>query len=101
MNGIDWTAFALGTLAGVVAGALYFAGLAFGLRLALRGSRPMVVLALSALLRIAALLMVGWLTARVGGIVAVAGFALAFLATRLVAVALAKPAAPRRDKPCN
>lgn len=101
MNGIDWSAFGWGTLAGGMAGALFFAGLAFGLRLALRRSRPMPVLALSALLRIAALLAVGWLVALTGGAAALAGYSLAFLATRFAAIALAKPAAPRRDKKCS
>ncbi len=101
MNGIDWAAFGWGTLAGVVAGTLFFAGLAFGLRLALRRARPTPVLALSALLRIAALLAVGWLVALDGGAAALAGYAAAFLATRFVAIALARPAPPRRDKTCN
>lgn len=101
MNAIDWAALGWGTLTGVVAGTLFFAGLAFGLRLALRGSRPLPVLALSALLRIAALLAVGWLVALAGGTAAVAGYALAFLATRFMAVALARPAAQRRDKKWN
>lgn len=59
------------------------------------------MLALSALLRIAALLAVGWLVVLAGGVAAAAGYALAFLATRFVAVALVKPVAPRRDKKCN
>lgn len=101
MTGIDWGAFGLGTLAGVVAGTLYFAGLAFGLRLALRRSGPMPVLALSALLRIAALLAAGWLVALAGGAAALAGYAAAFLATRFAAIALARPAAPRSDRKWN
>ena len=36
IEAIDWTAFALGMLAGPGAGALYFAGLAWGMRRALR-----------------------------------------------------------------
>ncbi|KIQ96272.1 ATP synthase subunit I [Lysobacter sp. A03] len=101
MNGIDWGAFGLGTVAGAIAGTIFFAGLAFGLRLALRGSRPMPVLALSALLRITALLAAGWLVARAGGAAALAGYALGFLATRFAAVALARPTAPQRDRKCN
>ena len=101
MNAIDWSAFGLGTLAGVLAGTLYFAGLAYGLRLALRRSAPTPLLALSALLRIAALLALGWLVARFGGVAAVAGYGAAFLATRFAAIALAKPAAPRGDKKWN
>ncbi|MCK9540042.1 ATP synthase subunit I [Dokdonella sp.] len=101
MNAIAWSAFGLGALAGLVAGGLFFAGLAFGLRLALGRPRPMPVLALSALLRIAALLAVGWLVSLAGGAAALAGYALAFLATRLAAVALARPAPPRRDTKCS
>lgn len=94
MSGIDWTAFVLGALAGVLTGALFFAGLALGLRLAMRRTRPLMILALSSLLRISTLLGVGWLVARMGGAAALAGFGLAFLATRFSAIALARPVTP-------
>lgn len=97
MSGIDWTAFAMGALTGVVAGGLFFAGLAFGMRLALRRAQPLPVLALSALLRISLLLAVGWLVARLGGTAALVGFALAFLAARFSAVALARPSLPGKE----
>ncbi|MGA7297507.1 MAG: ATP synthase subunit I [Rhodanobacteraceae bacterium] len=101
MSGIHWSAFGWGALAGAVAGALFFAGLAFSVWLALRRRKPLPVLALSALLRIAGLLAVGWLVVKAGGLTALAGYALAFLAARLMAVVLARPAAQRRDTPWN
>ncbi|WP_165802940.1 N-ATPase subunit AtpR [Pelagivirga sediminicola] len=89
MLAIDWTAFALGTLAGSAAGAFYFAGLAWGVRLALGHARPMAVLLPSAALRIALLLIAGWWTAQLGA-VALAACALAFLGLRVVFVAAAR-----------
>ncbi len=94
IEAIDWTAFALGMLAGTGAGALYFAGLAWGMRLALRGPRPMAVLLPSAAIRIALLLAAGWGTAQLGA-AAVAGFALAFLALRFFLIAAIRPTGER------
>ena len=89
---IDWGSIGLGAAAGAVAGALFFAGLAFGLRLALRSARPAPVLLASGALRIAALLGLGWLVSQAGPM-ALAAFALAFLGTRFVAIAIARPPA--------
>lgn len=97
MSGIDWTAFAMGALAGITTGALFFAGLALGLRLAMRRARPMVILAVSSLLRISTLLTVGWLVAKTGGTAALIGFGLAFFAARFSAIALAQPAATKES----
>ncbi|WP_324754212.1 ATP synthase subunit I [Roseovarius sp. Pro17] len=90
MSGIDWIAVGLGILAGTAAGAAYFAGLAWGVQLALRSARPAAVLVPSAALRIALLLAAGWWTAFLGTS-ALVGFALAFLALRLVLVATVRP----------
>ncbi len=87
---IDWTAFALGMLIGSTVGAAYFAGLAWGVRLALRGARPMAVLLPSAAIRIALLLAAGWGAAQLG-VAALIGFALAFLALRFFLVAAVRP----------
>ena len=93
MSGIDWMAFVLGALAGLLTGALFFAGLALGLQLAMGHARPLVIIAISSLLRISVLLAVGWLAAQMGGAAALVGFGLAFLATRFSAIALARPTA--------
>ncbi len=87
---IDWTAFALGLLAGTVAGAIYFAGLAWGVRRALSGGRSVAILLPSAAIRIALLLGAGWWTASLGA-PALVGFALAFLVLRALVVAAARP----------
>lgn len=83
MPEIDWIMFVLGLLGGVVAAALFFGGLALGVRLALRRARPMAVLLPSAAIRIALLLVVGWWVAGQGG-AAFAGFVIAFLVARFV-----------------
>lgn len=90
MIAIDWSLFALGGLAGLAMGALYFAGLAWGIRIALGAGRAVPVLLAGATLRIAALLAGGWWIAGLGA-EALAGYALAFVALRTILVALARP----------
>jgi hypothetical protein len=74
----------LGVGIGIVASALFFLGLAFGMRLALRSASPIKLLSLSAALRIAGLLGIGWAVAQYGGAWAALGFGAAFFAMRLV-----------------
>ena len=91
---IDWNFVVLGLVLGTIAGALFFAGLGLGLRLALRSGQPVRVLMLSATLRIAALLGVGWLVVSQGGPWAFAGFALSFLVVRTIATMVARADMP-------
>ncbi|WP_415182486.1 ATP synthase subunit AtpR [Phaeovulum sp.] len=93
MTGIDWGSLGLGALAGGVGAALFFAGLALGMRLALRSARPTPILLLSGALRIGALLAFGALVANIGGATALAGFALAFVLVRFAVIAVARPSA--------
>lgn len=87
MTVIDWTLMGFGALAGAIASALFFAGLAWGMRLALRTGRPTPVLLVSAAIRIALLLGAGTLVAA-QGTWALAGFALAFLGMRFAILAI-------------
>ena len=87
---IEWLMLGFGALAGAVSGAVFFAGLAWGMRLALRAGRPTTVLLLSGVLRIGALLGVGWLVASVLGASGFIGFALAFLLVRTGILAIAR-----------
>ncbi len=97
MISIDWPLFALGLIGGALAGALFFGGLAWGMRLALRTERPMAVLLPSAAIRIALLLAAGmWVAGQ--GAVALAGFAIAFLVLRLVMLTVLR-AGPSKTKP--
>jgi hypothetical protein len=89
MIDIDWSILGLGTLAGAMAGVLFFAGLALGMHLALRSAIPTPVLLLSSGLRIAALLSICWLVAQ-SGLVALTGFVLAFVAVRFAAITIAR-----------
>ncbi|TBW55486.1 ATP synthase subunit AtpR [Marinobacter halodurans] len=101
---MDWTSFGVGLAVGVVASVLYFAGLAWSVRAVLRSSRPAPLLLASAALRIALLLAVGFMaTDGLHDPGALAGFGLAFLVTRLVAVRLARPPATSggEDVPCS
>lgn len=99
MIAIDWAAIALGLSIGAAASAAFFVGLKFGMRLALRTERPVNILVLSAVLRIAALLGIGWAVAATAGAFALAGFALAFFVVRTVATTIARAGAPARAAP--
>jgi len=94
MIAIDWTALVLGGASGIIMGAFYFIGLALGMRLALRSVSPVKLLTLSATLRIAALLGVGWVVIGQGGPWAALGYAIAFLAVRIIATTIARAGAP-------
>lgn len=93
---IDWSAVTLGLGIGAVASLLFFAGLSWGMRTALRMDNPVPALALSAALRIGALLAVGWGVAALSGPFALFGFALAFLTVRTLCIIGARW--PRTDR---
>ncbi|WP_458790936.1 N-ATPase subunit AtpR [Yoonia sp. MH D7] len=90
MLNFDYTLFGFGLLSGTVATALYLAGLAWGMRLALRTARPVAVLLPSAAIRITLLIGVGFWISQ-SGAVALAGFALAFLVVRFVVTNALRP----------
>lgn len=104
---IDWHAVRLGLAVGVPVSALFFAGLAGGMRLALRSRQPAGLLLLSAVCRIALLLLIGfWITTAGSTAWPLAGYAFAFFAVRLIAVGYARWAPPtsppgQGDTPCN
>lgn len=104
---IDWHAVLLGFGVGVPVSALFFAGLAVGMRLALRSRQPAGLLLLSAVCRIALLLLIGfWITTAGSSAWPLAGYAVAFFAVRLIAVGYARWAPPispseQGDVPCN
>ncbi len=81
----------LGLVMGIAAGALFFAGLAAGMRLALGAARPGAVLLASAALRIALLLGAGYGAAQMGAATALA-FAAGFIAARFAVLAWARRA---------
>lgn len=90
MMNVDWNAFLLGLTVGAGVSALFFAGLAYGMRLALGATKPAMILLISAGLRITMLLTIGWLVAQIGTW-AFAGYALSFLLIRLAAITIARP----------
>lgn len=94
---MDWSAVAVGLLIGLVTSGMFFAGLEFGMRLALRTERPVNILVLSAALRIIVLLGVVWGVVVFLGPFALGGFAVAFLAVRGAAMALARAGLPAGD----
>ncbi|MEO1140276.1 MAG: ATP synthase subunit AtpR [Pseudomonadota bacterium] len=96
---MDWSVVAFGFVIGAGASAAFFAGLEFGMRLALRKERPVNILALSAFLRIAALLGIGGAVATFLGLFGLAGFALAFFIARITATAIARSGIPVRGTP--
>jgi F1F0 ATPase subunit 2 len=89
----------LGGAVGVAMSALFFAGLAFGIRLALQSESPVKFLSLSAALRIAVLLGVGWVVEAQGGPWAVLGYVFAFFIVRLIATTFSRLGAPVESAP--
>lgn len=84
---VNWQAVLLGFSFGLPISALFFIGLAWGMRQALASERPGLWLMASSFCRIAVLLGIGaGVTAYAGSNWAIAGYALAFFLTRLVAV---------------
>lgn len=98
---VDWQAVFMGFSFGLPMGALFFGGLAWGMRRALSSDCPGLWLMASSFCRIAVLLAVGfWVTASAGSNWAVAGYGLAFFLARLVAMLWAKLSkAPTTAKP--
>lgn len=97
MIDVGWAALLLGLTIGTMASALFFAGLAFGMRIALNTGRPVAALILSAALRIAMLLAAGWFVAQ-SGAWALGGFALSFLLVRFIATTLASPKLEKEEQ---
>ncbi len=94
MTELDWAAIGTGALLGALASALFFAGLAWGMRLALRRAHPTPVLLISAALRIGLLLVAGYWIAGQGATV-LAGFVTGFLASRFcILLIVRRPALP-------
>ncbi len=87
----NWGEFVLGLGIGAVVSAVFFAGLAIGMRVALRATATTAILLLSAGLRIALLLAVGWFVAQSVGGWGVFGYAVSFLVVRYVAITFAHP----------
>ncbi len=99
MSAVDWPSVVFGGAVGAVMGALFFVGLAVGMRWALRSETPVKLLSLSAALRIAALLGIGWLVVGQGGPWAAIGYALAFFVVRLIATTFARVGVPAGSAP--
>ena len=97
MIDIDWSSLLLGLAVGAAVSALFFAGLAYGMRIAFGTERPVAVLIISAALRIALLLVAGWFVAQ-SGPWALGGFALSFLLVRFIAIAFARSRPTKGDE---
>lgn len=93
MISVDWIAAMLGLVVGIVMSAGFFIGLAVGMRRALRSANPVKLLSLSAALRIAALLGVGWVVMGQGGLWGALGYGVAFLVVRFAATTFARVSA--------
>lgn len=89
MMQVDWLVLGWGTLAGAIAAAVFFVGLALSVRFALRATRPTPVLLASGVARIGLLLAFGWWVATLG-LWSFIGFAVAFLITRTVILAFVR-----------
>ncbi|WP_051068075.1 N-ATPase subunit AtpR [Octadecabacter antarcticus] len=90
MISFDWTAVMSGLAVGSVVGTVFFVGLAFGIRLALRTQNPIRILTFSVVLRIAALLGIGWIVLGQGGPWAAFGYGAAFFVVRFIVTTFAR-----------
>ena len=86
MIAFDWTHLVIGLAAGAAISSLYFGGLAYGMRYALRTSAPLRVLSLSAVARMAILLGMGW--------VVTSQYGVAFFVARFIATTVARVGTP-------
>jgi F1F0 ATPase subunit 2 len=80
----------MGLVIGAMVSGLFFAGLGLGMRMALRAKSPVPILVLSAVIRMALLLGVGWGVASMGGAWALAAYAAAFIIVRTAATSIAR-----------
>lgn len=87
---VDWVALAIGMAAGTLMSGLFFAGLAFGMKHALRSDGVIKTLAVSAALRIGLFIGAGWLVLTQGGPWGFAGYGLAFFVCRSIATAVVR-----------
>ncbi|PUB16192.1 N-ATPase subunit AtpR [Yoonia sediminilitoris] len=99
MMAFDPGGLVLGLSMGAIMSVVFFAGLGWGMKIALRAANPVTLLLLSAALRIAALLGVGWLVVAQGGPWALLGFALVFVCVRFAAITIARMAPAERNRP--
>lgn len=95
--GFNWMGLLVGSLAGCVFAVVFFGGLAWGMKIALRRANPAAVLLPSAALRIAAVLAGGWAVAAWLGIAGALGFAVAFIVLRTVLLAWLRAIAPAEN----
>tara|TARA_R110002051_G_scaffold12372_2_gene43340 strand:+ start:10101 stop:10400 length:300 start_codon:yes stop_codon:yes gene_type:complete len=94
MIAFDWTHLVIGLAAGAAISSLYFGGLAYGMRYALRTSAPLRVLSLSAVARMAILLGMGWVVTSQYGPWAFVGYGVAFFVARFIATTVARVGTP-------
>lgn len=99
MINVDWTAVMLGLAVGTAISAIFFMGLAFGMRLALRTQNPIRILTFSAALRIVALLGIGWIVLEQGGPWASLSYGIAFFVVRFIVTTFARVDAPAGGAP--
>ncbi|MEH6728927.1 MAG: ATP synthase subunit I, partial [Hyphomicrobiales bacterium] len=75
MMSFDWIAVALGLAIGSAMSVLFFAGLGLGMQIALRSAKPVALLLVSAIVRMAVLLGVGFLVVEQAGPWSLLGYA--------------------------
>ncbi|WP_299788977.1 ATP synthase subunit AtpR [uncultured Marivita sp.] len=92
---MDWTALALGSAAGMFMSVLFFAGLALGMKRAIRTELAVQTLIFSAALRISLFLASGWLVVMQAGPWAFAGYGIAFFVCRRIATSIARNQIPQ------
>lgn len=101
MTYVDWNALVLGLVIGIALSTAYFAGLGYGMRLALRAGQPAKILLFSSALRMSALLTVGWVVVSQAGPWAFWGYGVSFFVARMFAMRLARTRPTVGEQPWN
>ena len=96
---VDWSLLGLGALVGVLIGGVFFAGLALGVRAAMRSDRALTILTASATVRILACVGAAWLVLMLLGPWGFAGFGAGFVLSRMVATSFARGRVPAEGSP--
>lgn len=99
MLSVDLSAVILGLAVGAVMSAVFFVGLGFGMRLALRTQNPISILSISSALRIAAFLGIGWVVVKQAGPWAFLGYGVAFFIVRIICTTVTRVGARAGDAP--
>ena len=94
-----WESLLLGLVVGLLVSSVFFLGLKWGMHVALRSSKPVGVILVSAVCRVSLLIWIGYgVTAHVGNVWPAAGYAAGFLLIRTLAIQSVRSASMQNSR---